>query len=201
MRQRTSRPVHPTLRPAPSVEELNRLRLRWRLLCVIPATVIAAAAAVSILAEIMLVKEVYLALTKQQDGSGQIVAAALTFLLFVMTVCYLVSWAGTLWAKHSPLRDSQIGQVTRVVNDTTIEFYHPASLVSLRRYRAEVLAMDRDFTEYDLDTMSIYCENVIAWGTRLKEFEREQTDRIQVYGDAHLADELTKATIARVSRR
>lgn len=191
-------PPQPKLKPAPSIEELRRRQSFMRALCGFPAMLIVGIVVVIGLAFFKTVRDFRAGMP---NVDGDTIAVVMTMALGIAATYCLVKALLRGWLQHSPLQGDELNALTKIIGEEHVRSHGIDAQENLTRYHNEVLAMDREFTRFDLAIMKTYCADMDAWRARMKRHRSEQALRAILYGDQLKAARLTQSAITRAGRR
>ena len=168
----TTRPVQPTLRTAPAVEEIHRRQMANCRLCRLPAMVIVG---VVLVVAFFVGKAAYdfaRNASGASSGAGPLILAGVLG-IGVIVACILLMHAIRRWSAVTPLPEHEQDAISRLVGDLYLQNHGSEAQSQLARYHSEVLAMNREFSYYDLKTMQAYCADMDRWDASMKNYEME----------------------------
>ncbi|KXU82496.1 hypothetical protein CI15_33780 [Paraburkholderia monticola] len=132
---------------------------------------------------------------------GDTIAVVMSLALGVAATYCLVNTLLRGWSQHSPLQGDELDELTKIIGEEHVRSHGIDAQGNLTRYHNEVLAIDREFTRFDLATMKTYCAGMDAWRAQMKKHRSEQALRATLYGDRLKAARLTQSAITRAGRR
>jgi len=193
-----TRPTLPELKSAASLEQLRAMQLRTRALASIYALVVFAFAT-AMAALVGLVAYRIFTHPESEDVEGDAVMLAVLLAFGLFGGIWLWIRVQELWEEHSHLKAGEASRINAIRDSYAVNLCRQ-SAEAVERYRDDVILMGREFTPHDLRVLDSYEQQVTDYNWNLKEWERAQSERQRLYGNADAADAAAQTVIGRLRK-